>query len=521
MLGYLLRRVLAAIPVMAVVALFVFLLLRLTPGDPAAILAGDNATPEQLERIRISLGLNEPLYIAVLHLGRQVSCMAISASRSSSNVPVLKMIGQRIEPSIAVAIATIMLSVLVAVPLGVIAAWKQGTLIDRFVMGLSVVGFLGPGVRDRLCPDPDFRHRPALASGAGISKHRRRLRTVLRAAGPADGRAVLHLCRADRAHDPRLDAGCAGRGLCADRARQGHRRRPACCSAMRLRNAAVPVITVIGTGFALLISGVVVTESVFNIPGIGRLTVDAVLARDYPVIQAMILLTSLLYVGVNLLIDVAYTLLDPQHPLLRPTDGNRDPSRTVDPDCRALRPRGAFSHLDADHRDRHVCLALVIVLLSILRPGSRRTIRFSCCRHSDSNRPATQFPLGTDAYGRDVLSRILYGGRISLLIGFGATVSIGIGLLIGLFSGFFKWIDAILMRIMDGLMAIPASCSAIAVVSLSGASLMTRDGRDHHSGNSARGTAGALRRAVGARGALCRGRDFGRLRRCRKSCGGI
>src|ERR1700758_4142534 len=119
MLGYLIRRVLAAVPVMGVVALFVFLLLRITPGDPAAILAGDNATPAQLERIRTSLGLNEPLYVQfftwidkLIHGDLGVSLI--------SNVPVLTMIGQRIEPTISIALATIILSVAVAVPLGVI-----------------------------------------------------------------------------------------------------------------------------------------------------------------------------------------------------------------------------------------------------------------------------------------------------------------------------------------------------------------------------------------------------------------
>src|SRR6202162_4981918 len=143
MLGYLLCRILAAIPVMGVVALFVFLLLRLTPGDPAAILAGDNATPEQLERTRTSCALHQPLYSQfftwigkLLHGDLGVSLI--------SNVPVLQMIGQRVEPSISIALSTIVLSVLIAVPLGVIAAWKQGTWIDRFVMGLSVVGFSVP-----------------------------------------------------------------------------------------------------------------------------------------------------------------------------------------------------------------------------------------------------------------------------------------------------------------------------------------------------------------------------------------
>jgi peptide/nickel transport system permease protein len=292
MLGYLLRRVLAAVPVMGVVALFVFLLLRLTPGDPAAILAGDNATPEQLERIRTSLGLNEPLYTQfftwigkLLHGDLGVSLI--------SNVPVLKMIGQRVEPSISIAVSTIILAIVVAVPLGVIAAWKHGTWIDRFVMGLSVIGFSVPvfvigyvliqvfAIELRWLPVQGFR---SISAGFGPFFER-----MTRA-------AMLDVLGEDYVRTARAK-GISESGVLLRHA---------------LRNAAVPVITVIGTGFALLISGVVVTESVFNLPGIGRLTVDAVLARDYPVIQAMILLTSGIYVTVNLLIDVAYTLLDPR-----------------------------------------------------------------------------------------------------------------------------------------------------------------------------------------------------------------
>jgi len=143
MLGYLLRRVLAAIPVMGVVALFVFLLLRLTPGDPAAILAGDNASPEQLERIRTALGLNQPLYTQFFTWVGKLLQGDFGMSLIS-NVPVLTMISRRIEPSISIAISTIILAIVVAVPLGVIAAWKHGTWIDRFVMGLSVIGFSVP-----------------------------------------------------------------------------------------------------------------------------------------------------------------------------------------------------------------------------------------------------------------------------------------------------------------------------------------------------------------------------------------
>jgi len=310
MLGYLVRRVLAAVPVMGVVALFVFLLLRITPGDPAAILAGDNATPAQLERIRASLGLNEPLYVQfftwinkLLHGDLGVSLI--------SNVPVLKMIGQRVEPSISIAISTIILAVVIAVPLGVIAAWKHGTWIDRFVMGLSVLGFSVPvfvigyvliqifAIDLRWLPVQGFK---SITAGFGPFLERIILPTLtlsfiyIALIARMTRAAMLDVLGEDFIRTARAK----GIGEIAVLLRHG------------LRNAAVPVITVIGTGFALLISGVVVTESVFNLPGIGRLTVDAVLARDYPVIQAMILLTSLIYVTVNLLIDVAYTLLDPR-----------------------------------------------------------------------------------------------------------------------------------------------------------------------------------------------------------------
>ena len=310
MLGYLLRRVLAAIPVMGVVALFVFLLLRLTPGDPAAILAGDTATPEQLERIRVSLGLHEPIYIQFFTWINQLLHGDLGVSLIS-NVPVLQMIGQRLEPSISIAISTIILAILIAVPLGVIAAWKHGTWIDRFVMGLSVLGFSVPvfvigyvliqlfAIDLRWLPVQGFK---SIAAGLGPYLERLVLPTLT-----LSFIYVALIARMTRAamldvlgEDYIRTARAKGIAEMAVLLRHG------------LRNAAVPVITVIGTGFALLISGVVVTESVFNLPGIGRLTVDAVLARDYPVIQAMILLTSLVYVTINLLIDVAYTLLDPR-----------------------------------------------------------------------------------------------------------------------------------------------------------------------------------------------------------------
>jgi peptide/nickel transport system permease protein len=295
---------------MGVVALFVFLLLRLTPGDPAAIIAGDNATAEQLDRIRTQLGLNEPLYTQFFSWVWRLLHGDFGTSLIS-NVPVLQMVNQRIEPSLSIALCVMLVSILVAIPLGVIAAWKHGTWIDRFVMALSVIGFSVPvfvigyvlvqvfAIELRWFPVQGFR---SISRGFGPFFERVTLPTIalsfvyVALIARMTRAAMLGVLGEDYVRTARAK-GINESGVLFRHA---------------LRNAAVPVITVIGTGFALLISGVVVTESVFNLPGIGRLTVDAVLARDFPVIQAMILLTSGVYVGVNLLIDLAYALLDPR-----------------------------------------------------------------------------------------------------------------------------------------------------------------------------------------------------------------
>jgi peptide/nickel transport system permease protein len=292
------------------VALFVFLLLRLTPGDPAAIIAGDNATAEQLDRIRTQLGLNEPLYTQFFSWVWRLLHGDFGTSLIS-NVPVLQMVNQRIEPSLSIALSVMLVSILVAIPLGVIAAWKHGTWIDRFVMALSVIGFSVPvfvigyvlvqvfAIELRWFPVQGFR---SISRGFGPFFERITLPTIalsfvyVALIARMTRAAMLGVLGEDYVRTARAK-GINESGVLFRHA---------------LRNAAVPVITVIGTGFALLISGVVVTESVFNLPGIGRLTVDAVLARDFPVIQAMILLTSGVYVGVNLLIDLAYALLDPR-----------------------------------------------------------------------------------------------------------------------------------------------------------------------------------------------------------------
>jgi peptide/nickel transport system permease protein len=310
MVLYIVKRILAAIPVMGFVALFVFLLLRLTPGDPAAIIAGDTATPQQLEAIRDSLGLNDPLFVQFFNWITQLLKGDFGTSILSGK-PVLELIGDRMEPTISLALTTIILSVLIAVPLGVIAAWKQGTLIDRFVMLLSVLGFSVPvfvigylmisAFSMSLGWFPVQGFKP-IGEGIGPFFHRIALPTFtltllyIALIARITRTSMLEILGDDYVRTARA------KGLPEHTVLMRH----------ALRNCSVPIITVIGIGFALIISGVVVTESVFNLPGLGRLTVDAVLSRDYPVIQAVILLASLIYVVINLLIDIAYVLLDPR-----------------------------------------------------------------------------------------------------------------------------------------------------------------------------------------------------------------
>ncbi|WP_116135078.1 ABC transporter permease [Tropicimonas sp. IMCC34043] len=307
---YFLRRVLAAIPVMLVVAVFVFLLLRLTPGDPAAIIAGDMATPDQLDRIRTTLGLNDPLHVQFVHWIGQLMRGDFGTSLIS-NQPVIHLVGDRMWPTIWIALITITLSVAVAVPMGVMAAWRHGSWIDHLVMTFSVLGFSIPvfvigyllimvfaidlkllPVQGYIAPTKDFAgflQRAILPAVTLSSIYIALIARMTRA-------SLLDVLGEDYVRTARA------KGLTEGRVLFRH----------ALRNAAVPVMTVIGTGFALLISGVVVTESVFNIPGLGRLTVDSIFARDYPVIQALILLTAGIYVFVNLLIDLSYSFLDPR-----------------------------------------------------------------------------------------------------------------------------------------------------------------------------------------------------------------
>jgi peptide/nickel transport system permease protein len=308
--AYIIRRILATVPVMAVVALFVFSLLHLSPGDPAVIIAGDTATLDDIARIREKLGLDQPLYFqfvtwvwGLLHGDLGISIF--------TNLPVSKLIAQRVEPTITLTISTLIISVLAAIPMGVLAAWKAGGWIDRLVMVFAVIGFSVPSfvlaylliyvfaISTDLLPVQGF-----VSIGNGFWPFLSHIAMPSFALGMIFAALIARMTRASMLDVLAQDyiRTAQAKGLSSDRVLIGH----------ALKNAAVPIVTIIGVSLALLISGVVVTETVFAIPGLGRLTVDAILRRDYPIIQGIILVFSAAYVLVNLLVDLSYTFLDPR-----------------------------------------------------------------------------------------------------------------------------------------------------------------------------------------------------------------
>jgi peptide/nickel transport system permease protein len=310
MYGYLFRRLLGTIPVMLVVAVFIFLMLRLTPSDPAAIIAGDNATTEQVAKIRGQLGLDRPMVEQFFIWSGKVLTGDLGESFFFKKT-VVQLIGERIEPTLSLAFFTILIAVLVAVPLGVLAAHRHGSWIDRTVMGFSVLGFSVPvfvigylliylfAVYLNWLPVQGYQR---IAEGVGG--------WVQRLILPSVTLSVIYIALIARMTRTSVLEVLSEDYIRTARAKGQIERKVLFRHA--LRNAAVPIVTVIGLGIALLIGGVVVTESVFTIPGLGRLTVDAVLARDYPTIQAVILLFSFVYVMINLAVDMLYTLLDPR-----------------------------------------------------------------------------------------------------------------------------------------------------------------------------------------------------------------
>jgi len=307
---YTIRRVLAIIPVAGVIAVFVFLLLHLAPGDPAAVIAGSTAMPEDVARIRAKLGLDDPIYVQFVRWIGQLLRGDLGMS-IYSDMPVTTLIIQRMEATLCLAAASIAIAIFLAVPMGILAAWKAGTWIDYFVMMFAVFGFsipvfvigylliFGFSLHLQWFPFQGF-----VSIKEGVLPFVRSITLPSIALGLIYAALIARITRASVLEVLSQDyiRTAQSKGLNSYAVLIRH----------TLRNAAIPIVTIIGIGIALLIGGVVVTESVFNIHGLGRLVVDAILSRDYPVIQGIILMSSGVYLVINLIVDISYRFFDPR-----------------------------------------------------------------------------------------------------------------------------------------------------------------------------------------------------------------
>ncbi|SCB56000.1 peptide/nickel transport system permease protein [Bradyrhizobium shewense] len=308
--GYVCRRLISAIGVMAVVGVFIFLLLRLVPGDAAAMMAGNNATPQEVAGIREQLGLNEPLTVQFV----QWALGILSGNLGSSifaGLPVLTLVSQRIEPTISLSILTMIVSVTGGICFGIFAAWRAGGFVDRMLTAFSAVGYSVPvfvvGYFLTYCFSLGTRWLPVqgyVSIGQGLAPWFVHLVLPTVALSLSYIAFIARITRASMlevlSEDYMRTAAAKGASTYA------------MLFHYALKNAAAPILTVIGLSFAYLIGGVVITETVFNLPGIGRLVVDAINNRDYPVIQGVLILVSGLYVLINLAVDLAYRLVDPR-----------------------------------------------------------------------------------------------------------------------------------------------------------------------------------------------------------------
>ncbi|UPJ59881.1 ABC transporter permease [Bradyrhizobium sp. 192] len=310
MAAYIVRRMLSTIAVMGMVGIFIFLLLRLSPGDPAAIIAGDAATPQMIAGIREQLGLNDPLPVQFLHWALDILSGDFGDSIFTGR-PVLLLISQRLQPTISLSILTMIVSVTVGLAFGMLAAWHVGGVFDRTLAAFAALGFSVPvfvvgyfliywfAISARWLPVQGYQ---PVEHGLGPWFVHLILPTVALSVP-----YIAYFARITRASMLEV--------LSEDYMRTAAAKGASSYSMLfhhALKNAGVPILTVIGTSFAYLISGVVITETVFNIPGVGRLVVDAINNRDYPIIQGVLILASGLYVLINLAVDLTYTVIDPR-----------------------------------------------------------------------------------------------------------------------------------------------------------------------------------------------------------------
>jgi len=308
---YLARRILALVPVLAVVSIVIFMLIHLTPGDPAAAMLGDEASPEEIQALRESLGLNEPLIVqywkwltGVAH-GDLGKSLFIKGSMA-------KILGERLVPTLQLTLYSVILAAAVSVPLGVLSALKRNTAVDQAVSALSIAGISLPSfllgiaimyvfaVKLRWIPSSGYR----AISEFGLGEHLRYMIAPSISLGLIEAALMTRMTRSSMLEIINSDyiRMAKAKGVPQRRIFWRH----------ALKNASIGISTVIGLSFMSLLAGATVTETIFGIPGIGQLTIVSVTRRDYEVIQAIVLLVSVMNVLIMLLMDILYAALDPR-----------------------------------------------------------------------------------------------------------------------------------------------------------------------------------------------------------------
>jgi len=308
--GYILKRLLSMLPILAVVAVVVFLIVHLTPGDPAAVMLGDEAGEKEIAELRAQLGLDLPLVVQFFHWLANVVQGDLGRSYFS-DVPVTQAFWEHLGPTVSVAIMAQIIAILIAIPIGIVAARRRGTMIDQAVMGVSLFGISVPsfllGLFLILLFAVQLKWLPVAGYkplSQGVWNHVRYLILPALALGFMQAALIARMTRSsmlDIIADPYIKTARA-KGLKERIVIYKH----------ALRNAFIPILTVIGETFGGLVTGAAVVETVFNIPGIGQLIISSVERRDYAVIQGTVLLITVTYVLLNLLIDLLYGIVDPR-----------------------------------------------------------------------------------------------------------------------------------------------------------------------------------------------------------------
>lgn len=307
---YLLKRILSLIPVLFVVSVVIFMIIHLTPGDPASVILGEEATAEQIEELREQLGLNLPLHEQYLNWISGVVKGDLGTSFFMKE-PVTQAIFDHLKPTISLALLAEIVSLIIAIPAGIMAARRRGTMSDQSVMGLSLLGMSIPSfllglflillIGVGLGWLPVAGYQPL---SAGLWNHLQYLIMPAISLGAIQAALIARMTRSSMLEvlSTNYIKTARAKGVKERLVIYKH----------ALRNAFLPILTVIGQTFGTLVAGAVVTETIFNIPGIGQLIINSVERRDYAVIQGVVLFVTLAYVFINLIIDLLYGIIDPR-----------------------------------------------------------------------------------------------------------------------------------------------------------------------------------------------------------------